>query len=483
MIGQDAKMTFTSAVLGRTGKGARAIALIGVLACALGVGVGIVIAPLATLAAVGGVVGLPALMWATKHRPVWSLAAVLFSIQLGNLWLPAWHGRRLPLSGADMLLGALLVIVILQTLTRQMAPRRSPLDVWWGLYLLVLLPSLWMTRDYLWWLAGLRIVLQSMVMFYLVFEMIDTLPQARAFSRVLAAWGGFAAFSLIYTTFTASEGYAFVLLYKLTDVSWARSNYFASFMLVLGSMSFFMAMYEKARTARWALQSLTAIMLAAMVLTKSYGAIIVGAICLVAWLVAIRRRQLVRLLGVFLLIGGIAIVGSRLYPDLFRYAIGELPVVVRNLPRERRMVNRIEIWEYNLDLFKQSPVVGHGMLNTLLYHAGARGVPPWWLEAHNYVLQTMAQNGLVGLFGFLLLWWHVGLGLIKTWRAAPQGTWQRGLMLGIIMAVAAALMHGMGEPNILERDFGMVIWAMIGMGFALGRIQGGRQIQRSGTSC
>jgi dolichol kinase len=72
------------------------------------------------------------------------------------------------------------------------------------------------------------------------------------------------------------------------------------------SMSFFMAMYEKARIVRWLYEFLTVIMLAAVIVSKSYSAIIVGVICVVAWLVLVRRRQLVRPLRLFVLIGGTA---------------------------------------------------------------------------------------------------------------------------------------------------------------------------------
>ena len=67
-----------------------------------------------------------------------------------------------------------------------------------------------------------------------------------------------------------------------------------------------MAMYEKARIVRWLYEFLTVIMLAAVIVGKSYSAIIVGVVCVVAWLVLIRRRQLVRLVGLFVLIGGTA---------------------------------------------------------------------------------------------------------------------------------------------------------------------------------
>lgn len=472
-------MTFTSAVLGRTGEGGRAIALIGVLACAVGIGVGIVIAPLATFGAAVGVVALVGLVYASEHRPAWSLAAALFGIQLGTVWLPAWHGRRLVVSTGDLLIVLLVLLTVFRIVRRVLRPRRSPLDVWWAVYIFALIPSLWMTRDYLWWIAEMRVIFQDMLVFYLVFEMIGTLAQARALGRMLVAWGGVGAITLIHTTFSAPEGYAYILMYKMTDVPWARSNYFASFMLVVAAVGFSMSMHENRRAARWLLQAMTAVMLVGVVLTRSVGATLVGAICVTAWMFTIRGRQLSRLLGIALLVGGIALAGSLLFSDVASKTVGDLPGVLRNLLQEQRTLGRVEIWQYNLDLFKQSPLIGNGLGNAVLYRPHS---PFAWAEAHNYIIQTMAETGLVGLFGFVLLWWHVSVGLIKTWRAAPQATWQRGLLLGILMGVAAALMHGMIEPNILTKDFGVLIWAVIGLGFAVGRIQAGGQIPGNAIS-
>jgi len=50
-----------------------------------------------------------------------------------------------------------------------------------------------------------------------------------------------------------------------------------------------------------------------------------------------------------------------------------------------------------------------------------------------------------------------------------------------IKAVAAALMRSLGKPNIPEKNFRIVSWAVSGLGFALGPVQGVRQIQRSGA--
>lgn len=474
-------MTFNSVGLAKPFSRPEAIALIGFAVCVVGVGAGVVAAPVVTLSVVVGSIALIGLIWGLERRPVWVLGAILLFMQLGNLWRPSWHGRHALVSIADLLLFFVVALAILRFLIRRWSIRRSPLDVGWGLYLLALAPSLWVAEDQLRWVAGLRIIVQGMLIYYLVFELVDTLPKARALARVLLVWAGLAAFSLIFTIFTAREGYAYVIDHKLTDLSWARSNYLASMLVLLTPMAFSLVIHERARTARWVLGSLTAILMAAVVVSGSRAATITLGICVAMLIVFVRQHQLGKLFGLLVLVGGVAVVGSVMFPEVLPLTVGRL-LELDNLLQYRTMLQRYEIWQYNLGLFFQSPLVGNGLLNTLVYEPGPDyGLGTWGLP-HNYVIQTLAESGLVGLFAFSLLWWRTIRGLLRCFRGAPRRSWQRALLLGVLIGVAGALIHGTVENNILTKDFGMLMWAAIALGHALGEMRGSGHTQIRGNA-
>lgn len=446
------------------------IGLIGLTVCIIGVSVGVALDPVITLASVLGVIGLVVLMSISKRQPEWILIAVLFGIQAGIVWLPEWKGRHLLLSGSDIGITVLAASLLAQILTRRWTPHRSPLDLSWAVFLFTLLPSLWFTKDLLWWIAGMRQILQGLVMFYLVYEMIETFPQARKLGLLLVAWGSVAAITLIYNIYFSSEGYLFTLVHKETDVTWARSNYFASFMLLVIPVAVFMAIYEKNKIIWFSLNLAAAVMAVAIVITRSTGAAVVAIICATLWVLVVRRGQMLKLFGWLALIGGVIVGGSYLFSTVAAHTIDELPLVFQNFWQTDKAQTRLLIWTYNIGLFWQSPWVGNGLLNTFLYIPKNRfGSEAQLLEPHNYIIQMLSQTGIVGLFGFVTLWWHTGLELVKNWRATTEGTWQRGLLTGSILGVVAGMLHGLIEPNILEKDFGMVLWAMIGLAFALGR--------------
>jgi O-antigen ligase len=446
--------------------------------CVIGVGVGVATNPLTASAIVAGVLGLVALMSISDHQPAWILGAVLFGIQVGTVWLPDYKGRHLPISGVDIGIGLLVMTGFARVLARRWSLHRSPIDWWWVFFLCCLFPSLWFTKDLLWWLAGFRQLVEGAVMFYLVYEMIETASQARKLGLLLVAWGTVAAGNLILNVYTSSEGYIHTLVHKETDVAWARSNYFASFMLLVIPVAVFLALYEKKRILRWLLFLAFALMAVSIIITRSTGGAFVGIICVALWPLLIRGQRMRKYLVWLLVIGGVIMGGSFLFSSVAEHTVKELPIIFQDLWQTDKAQDRLMIWRYNLDLFWQSPWIGNGLLSTFMYVPRNRfGSQPQLLEPHNFLIQLLAQTGVIGLLGFVLLWWHAFRSLLKYLRGSAEGTWQRGLLAGILMGVIAALLHGLIEPNILEKDYGIVLWSMIGLAFALGRIEALRKPQ------
>jgi len=143
------------------------------------------------------------------------------------------------------------------------------------------------------------------------------------------------------------------------------------------------------------------------------------------WLVSPRgsraRRFALRGGAVLLLgvtgVGGLALAGA------------DLPLV-RRLPsllsRGAGVDTRIAAWEVSLDAARERPLLGYGPNN--FFHAFNRHYPPrqlrygysetWFDDAHNEVLNTLAEQGFAGLALHLAL---LGTVFLAIWRGAFRG--------------------------------------------------------------
>lgn len=122
---------------------------------------------------------------------------------------------------------------------------------------------------------------------------------------------------------------------------------------------------------------------------------------------------------------------------------------------------RLEVWEGGLQLYRESPVFGHGF-GSFYYALLGSGYEGKVLAPHSTYIRTVAENGTVGLAALL---WLLGTCLWVTarrgrgWRPGAEDLLRSG-MFGSVLAVFAVNIFGTRFYNIQEAGY---FWILLGV--------------------
>ena len=133
---------------------------------------------------------------------------------------------------------------------------------------------------------------------------------------------------------------------------------------------------------------------------------------------------------------------------------------VQNLPRS-------QIWQANLDMIKERPLLGWGYGNYRTFrdpfyerHPEANHTG----HAHNTFLQVAVDSGLIGLAAFLYFFWSLlRLGWETYQRLSPDNEPLRSLVLGAFLSIVGFLVGGLTQYNFGDAEVVIVMWATAGV--------------------
>ncbi|MBK7207829.1 MAG: O-antigen ligase family protein [Elusimicrobia bacterium] len=183
------------------------------------------------------------------------------------------------------------------------------------------------------------------------------------------------------------------------------------------------------KAARW----LTALAAGAgLFFSQTRGVWLAVFLTLVLWAALRRDKKIARVLGIGVVLAGLAVVAS---PALRHRAasIGD---------RHRDSSNRIRLglWVRSLELMRGRPLCGVGPGQARIPAAELRwgGSVPGevWTEMHNIYLQVGVEKGLIGLG--LFLWFLAALGRVL-WRAQERDPTLAGVFWGFVALLLAGL--------------------------------------------
>jgi O-antigen ligase len=130
----------------------------------------------------------------------------------------------------------------------------------------------------------------------------------------------------------------------------------------------------------------------------------------------------------------------------------------------KQNLGRSQIWQANLDMIRERPLLGWGYGNYRKFrdpyyrrYPGADTTA----HAHNTLLQIWVDAGLLGLGAFLFLFAVI---LKKGWDAYGRlaEPW-RGIALGGVLGVVGFLLGGMTQHNFGDAEAVIALWAAVGV--------------------
>lgn len=125
------------------------------------------------------------------------------------------------------------------------------------------------------------------------------------------------------------------------------------------------------------------------------------------------------------------------------------------------------IWQANLDMIKERPLLGWGYGNYKRFRDDFYKRYPevdTTAHAHNNFLQMWVDGGVIGLIAFVLLFWAI---LRKGWRAYQRLPVEedslRTLALGGTLGIVGFLIGGLTQYNFGDAEVVIVMWGMTGL--------------------
>jgi O-antigen ligase len=124
---------------------------------------------------------------------------------------------------------------------------------------------------------------------------------------------------------------------------------------------------------------------------------------------------------------------------------------------ESSAAQRVILWERALDLFERSPVAGVGMKGFALSAVGGR-----YTNAHNLYIETLAEQGIIGL---LLLLAVMLRALYSSWRLyrVAEADFDRGLALGMVGCSLAMMVTNIFGDRWSYFEIGAYYWVLWGI--------------------
>ncbi len=127
---------------------------------------------------------------------------------------------------------------------------------------------------------------------------------------------------------------------------------------------------------------------------------------------------------------------------------------------------RIVVWQANIDMIKERPLLGWGYGNYKQFRDEfyRRYPVDTTAHAHNTYLQIWVAGGVVGLAAFLFLFWSILKLGWRTYRRLPEEEGHlRILALGVFLSILGFLIGGLTQYNFGDAEVVLVMWAMVGV--------------------
>jgi len=186
-----------------------------------------------------------------------------------------------------------------------------------------------------------------------------------------------------------------------------------------------------------------------LLITMSKGAIlslIVGTVCAtpVLYKAGVKGRHLLALLAI------IAVFLFVVPTDLI--AANYDMVVYRT---ENPDFNRLDLWRVAWKEFLHNPILGVGPYCIYIYN---RQYAIDDLYTHNFILNALADLGLVGAIPFIMLLATMVRRSYKSCQGAFSDPELRWIVIGLFIGLISTLIHGLVEPTFPGREYSVIFW-------------------------
>ena len=379
----------------------------------------------------------------------WALVLTAASMPL---YVVRWRLGPLP---TTLLENVILVTVVLYAIAawRRAAPlpRRTPYEIPIGLFLVAGVIGIFVAPDHRGALGIFRAyLLEPIAMYYVATAVLGT---AGAIESLIAGWGiGAVAFAVVeVVTFmqvflggTLQVGHAVAAL-------GINPNSVALYLEPPIAIAAAFALFGSDRQ-RWVGIAALSVLVAADVATLSRGGLLALIVLLVIAFITVRT-----------LVFRVALVGASLVGALVLWQLQfvRLRIIYLLFDPAHTLYGRLHIWAATLRMLKDHPIFGAGINAYQTTMAPYRAVDTYHVPepyAHNIVLTTWSELGLLGLAAFMYM--LIAL-IVRPWRALTKATGvYRPVLWGVGTGFAMVAIHGIVDSPYWKNDLSLEFWLL-----------------------
>jgi O-antigen ligase len=373
-------------------------------------------------------------------------------------YIVRWHIGPLP---TTVLEGAILVTIAVFAVEayrgKYRLDWRSPFTIPAGLFLVAGAISVVISPEQVKGLGLYRAYLVEPIAFYFVIgHVVSDSRRAWLILAGLASGATVAALANAIVILNAIRHHTLNLALPPPVVIYNTPNAVPLYVVPLIGIAASLVLYERDRRVRIVSAVFLAIGLASTFLSLSRGGYF--ALAVMALILAIVNRYR------WYLLPAVVVAGA---------AMSRIPAIASRLAHEFNLsdpnntfVSRLDLWQATLRMLRDHPILGTGMFGF------ARSIQPYrggvyeenLIYPHNIVLNMWTETGLLGVVSF-------GWLLVQTFRVSWRG-WTSGplpwraIQLGIVLAMAAIIVHGLVDVPYFKNDLALEFWTFLGLAWA-----------------
>lgn len=396
--------------------------------------------------------------------PFFLLNVLLFSILLGSLGIFKIGGKLPPILVLDFFFIFVFLIYVYESLVHfDETDRFTIYSLFWIPFLIWGLFSILISYDKFRALLIWRSYFAGFISFSFAFFVIQRKSQINILLISLITWGTILAlieFYILIQLGGLSSGIIGIFFRKnLLATSWGKSNYLATFFVLIIPLTIGYLLTEKSFKAKLFSSISLLLMFSAMIFTLSRGGILALFISLVLLLLRVLRKR--TLIPIIITIVAVAII--ILLNPLTYVVFDRLVTVEKSFSYMMRVNFYQDVWK----MFIENPITGVGLGN-LGYHAQFK--INTHASAHNIILGLLGETGIIGAILFLLLIGKVVLKYLKDYLT-EKNEQIKILRWTFLCSLIGTLIHSFMEPNFEGYQFSIMFWISVALYFKLHLIE------------
>jgi putative inorganic carbon (hco3(-)) transporter len=283
----------------------------------------------------------------------------------------------------------------------------------------------------------------------------------------LICWGAIVGVLLLYHYLT---DWASIIGQKASyitkgeiGISMGRSNYLAALLvpIIPVAISILFSGSRKQRVLAGVCGSLILIGLVITMSKGAIGALGIGFVCSLPllWKAGVKLKHVV-ICGVAL--GLLLVIGQLVAPDLLAFNY-EMVVYRFSQPD----LTRIDLWRTAWEVFLDHPLLGIGPNAIYIYNYQFVVED---LYSHNFILNSLAEMGIVGSIPFFLLLvtliqrsYHLCISTLNNPKL-------KFMTVALFVGFISTLIHGMVEPTFQGQQYAAIFWIYVAIMYLLQRV-------------